>query len=564
VAWRQAITLEAGQQLLYYRLITKLGEGGMGVVWKAEDTRLNRIVAIKVLRPQLSDDARNRERFEREARAISNVNHPHICTLHDIGRDGDIDFLVMEYLDGEVLSDRLKHGALPLDRALVHGVEIAEALHEAHRLGIVHRDLKPGNLILARQGIKLTDFGLATIMAPVMTTETTSPNTVAEHRLTATGSVIGTVPYMAPEQLEGRAADPRTDVFALGCVLHEMVTGQPAFSGTSQAALMSAIMSVDPPPVSALQPAAPASLDHAIGRCLAKDPDERWHSTRDLARELGWIATRDRGGRGHPESRHQAPAIDYRIEYFKSGDGASIAAARGGSGPPLLVVPTMADTIETSWPFYAGAFGDRELITYDRRGSGLSERGSAIGSVELLLQDAQAVIAGFGLREFDVLGTLLGTTEAAWIASLGTHPIRRLVLRAPTLGLKDWASIPGVRAALAAMEHDWEFFTESFAQFVVGWGNPNGSQLAERFRRITSRDELRNLLHTFMQLDLVPLYSEIRVRTLVEHHPGYFFPDTYSRRIASLIPGCRMAVFSGAAHEFLGDHSIARTFLRGE
>jgi pimeloyl-ACP methyl ester carboxylesterase len=179
-----------------------------------------------------------------------------------------------------------------------------------------------------------------------------------------------------------------------------------------------------------------------------------------------------------------------------------------------------------------------------------------------LLQDAQAVIAGFGLREFDVLGTLLGTTEAVWIASLGTHPIRRLVLRAPTLGLKDWASIPGVRAALAAMEHDWEFFTESFAQFVVGWGNPNGSQLAERFRRITSRDELRNLLHAFMQLDLVRLYPEIRVRTLVEHHPGYFFPDSYSRRIAALIPKCRMAVFSGAPHEFLVDLSIARAFLR--
>jgi pimeloyl-ACP methyl ester carboxylesterase len=255
---------------------------------------------------------------------------------------------------------------------------------------------------------------------------------------------------------------------------------------------------------------------------------------------------------------------DYRIEYFRSTDGASIAAARGGSGRPLLVVPTMADTIETSWALYSGAFVDRELITYDRRGSGMSERGAVRGGAELLLQDVQAVIAGFGLRELDVLGTLLGTTEAAWIASLGEHPIRRLVLRAPTLGLKDWASIPGVRAALAAMEHDWEFFTESFAQFVVGWGNPNGPKYAERFRTITSRDELRTLLHTFMQLDLVALYPEIRVPTLVEHHPGYFFPDTYSRRIASLIPGCRMAVFSGAPYEFHADLSIARTFLRGE
>jgi serine/threonine protein kinase len=556
------VTLAADQQLLHYRLIEKIGEGGMGVVWKAVDTRLDRIVALKVLRHQLSGDARNRARFEREARAISNLNHPHICTLHDIGRDGDIDFIVMEYLEGEVLADHLKHGALPLERALSHGVEIAEALHEAHRLGIVHRDLKPGNVILARQGIKLMDFGLAKIARPVTTTD--AATATAEQQLSATGSLIGTVPYMAPEQLEGGATDPRTDIFALGCVLHEMVTGCRAFSGTSQAGLISAILTADPPPVSTLQPAAPALLDHAIGRCLAKNPDERWHSARDLALELAWIATAGRDEPPSPAQRRQAPATNYHIEYFKSADGASIAAARGGSGPPLLVVPTMADTIESSWALYSVAFGDRELITYDRRGSGLSERGAIRGGADLFLRDVQAVITGFGLREFEVLGTLLGTTEAAWVASLGEHPIRRLVLRAPTLGLKDWASIPGVRAALAAMEHDWEFFTESFAQFVVGWGHPNGPKYAERFRTITSRDELRTLLDTFMELDLVALYPEISVPTLVEHHPGYFFPDSYSRRIASLIPGCRMAVFRGAPSEFIADLSIARDFLRGE
>ena len=558
------VAFEAGQQFQHYRLIEKVGEGGMGVVWKAVDTRLDRTVAIKVIRHHLSGDARHRERFEREARAISNLNHPHICTLHDVGRHGDIDFLVMEYLDGEVLSDRLKHGALPLKRALVYGVDIAEALHEAHRLGIIHRDLKPGNIILARQGIKLMDFGLAKIVRPVTTTGAATATATAEPQLTMTGSLIGTVPYMAPELLEGRAADPRTDVFALGCVLYEMVTGRPAFSGSSQAGLISTIMTVDPPPVSALQPSASESLDHAIGRCLAKDPEERWHSTRDLARELTWITAAARVEPPLPGLRRQAPATDYRIEYFKSGDGASIAAARGGGGPPLLIVPTMADTIETSWALYSGAFVDRELITYDRRGSGLSERGPVRGGVELFLQDVQAVIAGFGLRELDVLGTLLGTTEAAWVASLGEYPIRRLVLRAPTLGLKDWASIPGVSAALAAMEHDWEFFTESFAQFIVGWGHPNGPKYAERLRTITSRDELRTLLHTFMQLDLAPLYPAIRVPTLVEHHPGYFFPDTYSRRVASLIPGCRMAVFSGAPAEFIADLSIASAFLRAE
>jgi serine/threonine protein kinase len=320
----------------------------MGVVWRAVDTRLDRTVAIKVLRHDLSGDVRSRKRFEREARAISNLNHPNICTLYDIGRHGDVDFLVMEYLDGEVLSDRLKHGVLPLKRALGYGVDIAEALHEAHRLGVIHRDLKPGNIMIARQGIKVMDFGVAKVMRPVTMTGAAPVTATAEATLTMTGSLIGTVPYMAPELLEGRAADPRTDVFALGCVLYEMVTGRAAFSASSQAGLISTILTADPPPVSALQPTAPESLDRAIGRCLAKDPEERWHSTRDLARDLTWITAAVGADPPRPRRPRQASATDYRIEYFKSGDGASIAAARGGGGPPLLIVPTMADTIETA------------------------------------------------------------------------------------------------------------------------------------------------------------------------------------------------------------------------
>lgn len=253
--------------------------------------------------------------------------------------------------------------------------------------------------------------------------------------------------------------------------------------------------------------------------------------------------------------------MDYRIEYFESSDGASIAAARGGSGTPLVVVPAMVDKIETMWVTYARAFADHEVIMYDRRGTGLSERGSAPGEPEPYLQDAQAVVDGFRLDEFAVLGTLLGTIEAASVASRNTDRITRLVLRSPIMGLADWAAIPAVRAALAALEHDWEYFTESFSQLVVGWGNPKGTEIAARFRAMTSRDELRALFDAYMGLDLVPMYSRIHAPTLVEHHPGYFFPDTYSRRISSLIGDCRMAVFSGANNEFLTDLSIARAFL---
>jgi pimeloyl-ACP methyl ester carboxylesterase len=224
----------------------------------------------------------------------------------------------------------------------------------------------------------------------------------------------------------------------------------------------------------------------------------------------------------------------------------------------------MADSIETSWAVYAAAFGNREVIIYDRRGTGLSERGSAPEDPEPYLHDAQAVVDGLDLAEIDVLGTLLGTNEAAWIAAHNASRVNRLVLRAPTLGLGDWASIPGVRAALAAMDQDWDYFTESFAQFVVGWGNPNGPALAAKFRAITSREELRALLEAFMKLDLAAVYAEIQAPTLVEHHPGYFYPDTYSRRIASMIRDCRMAVFSGEAGEFIPDLSIAHTFLERE
>jgi len=553
--------IRPGQQLLHYRLIEQIGEGGMGVVWKATDTRLDRTVAIKLLRQQLAGGASAQVRFGREARAISNLNHPHICTLYDIGCHDGIDFIVMEYLHGETLVDRLKQGALPLTEALRHGVEIAAALHEAHRAHMVHRDLKPGNIMLTSRGIKLMDFGLAKIVCE-SSAGVEATTATAETPLTEMGMLIGTVPYMSPEQLEGKAVDARTDIFALGGVLFEMVTGRRAFSGTSQAALISEIMTVEPPAVSALQPEAPVGLDELTRRCLAKRPDDRWHSALDLGSELERIA----GSNQTETVREPPPAVHgsvYRIEYFSSPDGSSIAAARGGSGKPLFVVPTMVDSIETSWMFYAEVFSDHELILYDRRGCGLSERGSTPDEPETYLQDADAVIGGFGLSEFDVLGTLLGTTEAAWLASRHPDRVKRLVLRAPTIGLGDWSSIPGVRAALAAMEHDWEFFTESFSQFVVGWGNPNARKMAERLREITTRQELKTLLDAFAELDLATVYRKIDARTLVEHHPDYFFPDTYSRRIASMIGDCRMAIFSGAGGEFITDLSTARTFLAG-
>jgi eukaryotic-like serine/threonine-protein kinase len=262
----------------------------MGEVYRARDTRLDRTVAIKVLPPELASDAQFRERFDREAHAIAALNHPHICTLYDVGHQDGTDYLVLEYLEGETLADRLQKGALPLASALTYAIEIAGALDKAHRQGITHRDLKPGNIMLTTSGMKLLDFGLAKLAAPRPAIGAVSALPTQQQALTAQGTILGTLHYMAPEQLEGKDADARTDIFALGGVLYEMVTGKKAFEGKSHASLIGAILKDEPPPISQVQPLAPPLLDRVVKKCLAKDPDDRWQTARDLTGELKWIA----------------------------------------------------------------------------------------------------------------------------------------------------------------------------------------------------------------------------------------------------------------------------------
>jgi eukaryotic-like serine/threonine-protein kinase len=261
----------------------------MGEVYRARDTRLDRTVAIKVLPEHLSANPQLRERFEREAKAISSLSHPHICPLYDVGHQGGIDFLVMEYLEGETLAQRLKKGPLAAEQVLQYAVQIADALDTAHRRGVIHRDLKPGNIMLVKTGAKLLDFGLAKVRAAETPAGMTALPTQTTP-LTGEGTILGTLQYMAPEQLEGADADARTDLFALGSVLYEMATGRKAFAGKSQASVISAIMTADPPPISTLQPLTTPALDHVIRTCLAKDPDARWQTAHDVLVELKWIA----------------------------------------------------------------------------------------------------------------------------------------------------------------------------------------------------------------------------------------------------------------------------------
>ena len=282
--------LQPGTSLGPYQIEAPLGAGGMGEVYKARDTRLDRTVAIKVLPEHVAADPDLKQRFEREAKTISSLNHPHICTLHDIGSQDGIDFLVMEYLDGETLGQRLEKGALPLDQALTIAIEIADALDKAHRQGITHRDLKPGNIMLTKSGAKLLDSGLAKLRKPgTVGAEGFSATTTQIEPLTGSGTILGTLQYMAPEQLEGKEADARTDIFAFGALVYEMATGKKAFEGKSQASLIGAILKDEPPPISTLQPLTPPVLDQIVKTCLAKDPDDRWRSAGDVGRQMAWI-----------------------------------------------------------------------------------------------------------------------------------------------------------------------------------------------------------------------------------------------------------------------------------
>jgi Tol biopolymer transport system component len=283
------LPLQPGARLGPYEIVSALGAGGMGEVYRARDTRLDRTVAIKILPDWLAGDPQFRERFNREARSISSLDHPHICALYDVGDEAGTSYLVMQYLEGSTLQERLVRGPLPIGEALTIAVQIAGALDRAHRSGITHRDLKPGNIMLTKAGAKLLDFGLAKSSSPAVSGAGLSMMPTTPASLTAQGTILGTFQYMAPGQIEGQEADARTDIFAFGAVLHEMVTGRKAFEARSQASLIAAILERDPAITSTLEPSSPRALDAVVKRCLAKDPDERWQSAGDLTVALKWL-----------------------------------------------------------------------------------------------------------------------------------------------------------------------------------------------------------------------------------------------------------------------------------
>ena len=286
------MALSAGTRLGPYEIVAPIGAGGMGEVYRAKDTRLDRDVAVKVLPAGFAANPEFKARFEREAKTISQLSHPNVCSLFDVGNQDGVEYLVMELIEGESLGERLRKGPLPIDLVLRHGIEIASALDAAHRQGIVHRDLKPGNVMLTKSGAKLLDFGLAKsgpLVTGTLSASQTADSPTVHRPLTEQGTILGTFQYMAPEQLEGMEADTRTDVFSFGALLYEMATAQPAFQGKTRTSLIAAIVSGQPAPLSQVVPLTPPALDYLIRKCLEKDPDDRWQSARDIADHLRWV-----------------------------------------------------------------------------------------------------------------------------------------------------------------------------------------------------------------------------------------------------------------------------------
>ena len=355
------MTITPGARLGPYEIVSRLGAGGMGEVWSARDTRLDRRVAVKVLPAELAADAQFRLRFEREAKTISQLTHPNICTLYDVGDD----FLVMELLEGETLAERIARGPLPMSDVLRYGVEIAEALGKAHRAGIVHRDLKPSNIMITKSGAKLLDFGLA----KSATTLVDLDGATQHKALTREGTIVGTFQYMAPEQLEGQEADARTDIFALGAVLYEMATGQRAFEGKTKTSLIAQIVSADPKPIRDLQPLTPLAFEHVVTKCLRKDPDERWQSASDVAEDLRWAASPS----GVTEVRVARPAS--RMPW-----AIAAIALLGGIAAIALVLRNRAEP-RVIWTDIASPRGARLQSLNERGGSAISPDGNRIAFI---------------------------------------------------------------------------------------------------------------------------------------------------------------------------------------
>ena len=559
--------LASGTKLGPYEITAQLGAGGMGEVYRARDTRLERSVAVKILPAHLAEVAEAGERFEREARAISSLNHPNICQLHDVGQEGSVRYLVMELLEGETLAERLRRGPLTVDQVLRTAAEIAEGLHAAHRRGVVHRDLKPGNIMLTKSGAKLMDFGLAKDLTVTKTASdalTAAMTSSHASPLTAQGTIVGTFHYMAPEQIEGKEADARSDIFSMGTVLYEMVSGKRAFEGKTVVAVAAEILQKDPQPIETLQPSTPSSLARVIKKCLDKDPDNRWQSAGDLASELRWIAEGRTSGSGTHVAPRTAPTRGKRVSELFAWMFTAMASIAvvvlaillGVSGGNKPVVRTQIAPSEKLQFNFVGDSGGPPVISPD--GTHIVFSARTEGKTQLFLRSIDqlnpgplpgteeatfpfwspdsrsiAFFAGGKLKRMDIGGSPAINICDAEVARGGTWSSKGVIVftRSAQQPLVRVSATGGTPAPVTQLTekyttHRWPIFMpdgEHFIYFAVNHNAPSGADAGVFWASLDGREN-KFLLHTLSNAIFTAGYLLfVRENALMAQH---FNPST--------------------------------------
>ena len=538
----------SGSTLGPYVIVTQLGRGGMGVVYEARDPRLKRTVAIKLLPPDLTKDETAKQRFLQEAQAASALDHPNICTIHEINEtdDGQL-YLVMAHYEGETLKERIERGPLELDDAVDIATQVGQGLAEAHGAGIVHRDIKPANLLVTKNRVvKILDFGLAKL--------------AGSEGVTQPGTILGTVTYMSPEQVQGSTVDHRTDIWSLGVVCYELLAGRPPFVGESIVPLLRDIADREPPPLSSLRPDVPSELADVVGTAMEKAPESRY-SAQGLTDALRAVIPRD--------SRGTTPVVppvtaEQEVHFCQTPDGISLAYACIGQGPPLVRALGWFSHLEREWQWPAGRrFWERLakqhlLVRYDGRGMGLSERRVEAFTLDSRVEDLETVVDACGLDRFALLGTSEG--GAAAIAYAARHPERvsHLILCGA------WGRLARTdrgREQLRATEtlirsgwgRDTPVFRQLFTNMFLGSASAEEVEYFNEMQRASaSADTAARCLSSFLEIDVEDVAPTVQAPTLVIHRrDDQAVPFERGRKLASLIPGARLLPQDGSRHWLL-------------
>ena len=568
-----------GQTLNHYHLVEWIGGGGMGHVYAAEDRKLGRLVALKLLAPEMARDRDRLARFRREARAVAALNHPNIVTIHSVEEADGIHFLTMERVTGRALSQVIPDGGLPLERLLAIARPLTEALSAAHRQGIVHRDLKPDNVMVTEDGkVKILDFGLAKWCRSRV------PEGDPEDLSTRRGMVLGTLPYMAPEQAQGQEADPRSDVFSLGVVLYEMATGNRPFSGDSPAGVMASILKDTPPPLRDVRPDLPPALGEIVDRCLAKEGPRRYPTASEVCQALQGVTPDSAPGdpRCEPEAStgewQPSPArrptgasddegafcMEQEIRFCTAKDGVRIAYSKVGEGPPLIKAANWLNHLEFDWesPIWRHILRelarDHTLVRYDERGNGLSDWDAEEISFDAYVDDLEAVADAAGVERFALLGISQGC--AVSIAYAVRHPERvtHLVLHGGyAVGWHHRGSPEDRerrRALATLMRQGWgeesPAFRQVFTSLYIPDATPEQMQWFNDLQRnTTSPENAVRLWEALGAIDVTELLPRVTTPTLVLHSRNEAaVPFSAGRQLASSIPGARFVPLESRNH----------------